>query len=367
MGEAMAIGEQGAIGEVQNRHLPAGHPPVKVPRIGVLLINLGTPDGTDYWSMRRYLKEFLSDRRVIELSPFLWQPILQGIILTLRPGKSGRAYAKIWNREKDESPLRTYTRAIAEKLGPRLVESVPGVLVEWGMRYGSPSVESRLQAMVEAGCSRVLVFPLYPQYSAATTATACDSAFRALMKERWQPSLRTAPAYYDDPGYIEALARSVESHLGGLDWEPEVLLASFHGVPRENLDKGDPYHCQCQKTARLLRERLGWPEERLRIVFQSRFGPKEWLQPYADETVMALAKQGTKRIAMISPGFVADCLETLEELDMDLREDFLAAGGEAFAYVPCLNDSPAQIEFLAASCLRELSGWINPARSEENP
>jgi ferrochelatase len=187
------------------------------------------------------------------------------------------------------------------------------------------------------------------------------------MKERWQPSLRTAPAYYDDPGYIEALARSVESHLGGLDWEPEVLLASFHGVPRENLDKGDPYHCQCQKTARLLRERLGWPEERLRIVFQSRFGPKEWLQPYADETVMALAKQGTKRIAMISPGFVADCLETLEELDMDLREDFLAAGGEAFAYVPCLNDSPAQIEFLAASCLRELSGWINPARSEENP
>ncbi|MEX2631781.1 MAG: ferrochelatase [Tistlia sp.] len=343
--------------ENPGRNLPQGHPEVPEPRIGLLLINLGTPDGTDYRSMRRYLGEFLSDRRVIELSPWLWQPLLQGVILTTRPSRSGRNYAKIWNRERDESPLRTITRAQAEGLGARFADG-EGVVVDWAMRYGSPSIGARLEALAEQGCRRILLAPLYPQYSAATTATACDQAFRALMTQRWQPAVRTLPAYHDDPGYVDALAESVRQGLERLDWEPEVLLASFHGLPKENLAKGDPYHCHCQKTARLLREALGWPEQRLRIVFQSRFGPKEWLQPYADVTVAELARQGVTRLAMISPGFAADCVETLEELDIGLRETFLEAGGERFAYLPCLNDAPGSLDLLERLTRRELAGWL---------
>ena len=338
--------------------VPSDHPPIRPPRIGVLVLNLGTPDGTDYRSMRRYLGEFLSDRRIIELSPWLWQPILQGIILTLRPKKSGHAYAEIWNREKNESPLLTITRDQTDGLRQVIAGRHRNVSVEFAMRYGNPSTESGVGKLIEQGCQRILIFPLYPQYSAATTATACDQAFRALMKARWQPAIRTMPAYYEHPGYIRALADSVRAHYASLDWEPEVLLASFHGLPKENLDKGDPYHCQCQKTTRLLREELGWPEERLRITFQSRFGPKEWLQPYTDVTVEALAQQGIKNIAVITPGFSADCVETLEEIDIGVRETFLENGGQNFAYVPCLNDSPGHLHFLAQLVEEELAGWL---------
>jgi ferrochelatase len=337
---------------------PSGHPRIPNQRIGVLLVNLGTPDATDYWSMRRYLGEFLSDRRVIELSPWLWQPILQGVILSLRPTRSGRAYDTIWNREADESPLRTITRAQTEKLAARLTMELPGLAVDWAMRYGQPSIAERIAALEALGCRRLLLFPLYPQYSATTTATACDAAFRALMGLRWQPALRTAPAYHDAPGYIDALAGSVEEALAGLDWTPEVLLASFHGLPQSYLAKGDPYHCQCQKTARLLREKLSWEEARLQISFQSRVGRQEWLRPYSDETVQRLAAEGIKDLAIVAPGFAADCLETLEEIAFGLRESFLAAGGRNFAYIPCLNDRDDHIELLAGLVRRELAGWI---------
>lgn len=337
---------------------PPGHPSLPPRQTGVLLVNLGTPDGTDYRSLRRYLSQFLSDRRVVELSPWLWQPILQGIVLTTRPRKSGQAYAAIWNRERDESPLRTITRAQAEGLAGRLAARHPTVVVDWAMRYGRPSIPERLAALQAAGCERILFLPLYPQYSAATTATACDEAFRWLMRQRRQPALRIAPAYYDDPRYVEAVARSVEAHLAGLAWEPERLLVSFHGMPRETLDKGDPYHCHCRKSGRLLRERLGWSEERLQAVFQSRFGPKEWLQPYADETVKQLAAAGVKRLAMVSPGFAADCVETLEELAIGLKELFEEGGGERFAYVPCLNDGADGLDLLEGLAEQELAGWL---------
>ena len=340
------------------RALPAGHPPIPSAKIGVLLLNLGTPDGTDYWSMRRYLSEFLSDRRIIELPKALWQPILQGIILTVRPGKSGKAYEEIWNKEKDESPLRTYTRALTEKTAARLQTEHPEMMVDYAMRYGSPSTPDKVREMIAAGCDRLLLVPLYPQYSAATTGTACDQAFRQLMQERWQPAVRSMPPWYDDPGHIDLLAKSVEAHYASLDWKPDVLVASFHGLPKEYFDKGDPYHCHCAKTARLLRERLGWPDEKLLIAFQSRFGPKEWLQPYADETIRGLPGKGAKNVAMISPGFVADCVETLEELAIGLQEEFHEAGGENFAYIPCLNDDDAHAEFLAGRVVRELGGWL---------
>ncbi|MBT6314829.1 MAG: ferrochelatase [Alphaproteobacteria bacterium] len=338
--------------------LPPGHPPLPGPKIGVLLLNLGTPDATDYWSMRRYLSEFLSDKRIIELPKLLWQPILQGIILTVRPKKSGHAYAQIWNKELNESPLRTTTRDLTEKTAALLQAKHPNLMVDWAMRYGQPSTGDAIRRMIDAGCDRLLLVPLYPQYSAATTATACDQAFRQLMQERWQPAVRTALPWFDHPDHIDLLAKSVEAHYASLDWTPDVLIASFHGLPKEYFDKGDPYHCHCAKTARLLRERLGWPEDKLVMAFQSRFGPKEWLQPYADETIRALPGKGAKNVAMISPGFVADCVETLEELAIGLREEFLEAGGENFAYVPCLNDDDGQAEFMANLAERELGGWL---------
>lgn len=334
----------------------AAHPPVNFGKIGVLLVNLGTPDGTDFASMRRYLREFLSDRRVIEWSRLFWYPILYGIVLNTRPRKVGKAYELIWNKEKNESWLRTYTRNQAALMAESLANK-PQVLVDWAMRYGQPSIASRLEALQKQGCERILVFPLYPQYAAATTATVNDKAFEALLKMRWQPALRTVPPYHDDPVYIDALATSIERRLAALDWQPEVVLASFHGIPKSYFDLGDPYYCQCQKTARLLRERLGWPEDKLRVTFQSRFGPEEWLQPYTDETVEKLAKGGLKRIAVINPGFVSDCLETLEEIAGQAAESFLHNGGEKFAHIPCLNDSAEGMAVLNHVVRRELQGW----------
>ena len=336
--------------------LPADHPSVEPERLGVLLLNLGTPDATDYWSMRRYLKEFLSDERVIDVNPLLWKPLLNVVILTTRPSRSGKAYESIWNREKDESPLRTITRDQCEKLATALTGE--DLLVDWAMRYGNPSTAVVLERMIAAGCRRILLFALYPQYAAATTATAYDQAFRALMEQRWQPAIRTAPPYHDHPLYIEALAASIERHLAGLSWQPEVMLASFHGLPERYLRLGDPYHCHCAKTARLLRERLGWSEERLRLTFQSRFGREEWLKPYTDETVLALAQQGVKNLAIVTPGFAADCVETLEEINIAARESFLEHGGENFTFVPCLNDESDHIALLADLVRRELAGWI---------
>ena len=340
--------------------LPAGHPPITTPNVGVLLLNLGTPDGTDYWSMRRYLREFLSDDRVIDVNPLLWRPLLHTVILTTRPSRSGKAYAAIWNRDRDESPLRTITRSQSEKLAAALAEALPGhdLVVDWAMRYGNPSTGAVLKRMIEAGCTRLLLFALYPQYAAATTATAYDQAFRALMAERWQPAIRTAPPYHDEPWYVEALAGSIEAHLAGLAWRPEVVLASFHGLPRRYLTLGDPYHCHCVKTARLLRERLGWDDQDLRLTFQSRFGREEWLRPYTDETVRSLAADGVKNLAIVTPGFAADCVETLEEIAIGARESFLQHGGENFTFVPCLNDEADYIALLTDLVRRELAGWI---------
>ena len=336
--------------------LPANHPPVRNGKVGVLLVNLGTPDGTDYTSMRRYLKEFLTDRRVIEWSRLFWYPILFGIVLNTRPGKVGKAYELIWNKEKNESFLRTYTRSQAELMGKALADN-PNVVVDWAMRYGQPSIASRIDALKQAGCERILVFPLYPQYAAATTATVNDKAFETLLKMRWQPALRTVPPYHDDPVYIEALAQSVEKHYASLDWQPDLLITSFHGIPKSYFDKGDPYYCQCQKTARLLRERLGLSKDKLMVTFQSRFGPEEWLQPYTDKTVEELAKNGTKRIAIMNPGFVSDCLETLEEIAEQAGESFLHNGGEKFTHIPCLNDSREGMTVLETVVRRELQGW----------
>jgi ferrochelatase len=346
----------GRNGEPARQGLPAGHPLVKSGRIGVLLLNLGTPDGTGYWPMRRYLKEFLSDRRVIEEPRWKWWPILNLVILSVRPGRRGRDYEKIWNRERNEGPLKTITRAQAEKLEAALADD--RIVVDWAMRYANPSTTARLAHLQGQGCDRILLVPLYPQYAAATTATACDAAFRALMGMRWQPAVRVAPPYYEDAAYIDAIAASVREYLGSLDFEPEAIIASFHGMPQKYLEAGDPYHCQCQKTSRLVREKLGWPEGRWHTTFQSRFGSDPWLEPYTIDTVAKLAKSGTKRLAVFAPGFAADCLETLEELGMENRAAFLDNGGEKFALIPCLNDSPLGISVIASLVRRELMGWL---------
>lgn len=338
--------------------LPAGHPPVLEPKIGVILSNLGTPDATSYWPMRRYLSQFLSDRRVIEKPFLLWQALLQGVILTKRPSRKGRDYDTIWNKELDEGPLKTITRAQAEKVGAILSERYPNVLVDWGMRYASPSLPSVVERLSRQGCSRLILLPLYPQYSAATTATGCDVVFKKLLSMRWQPALRTAPPYHDHPGYIHAIAESIRQHLATLDWQPDKLVMSFHGMPKEYLLRGDPYHCQCMKTARLVFTELGLGAEQTLVCFQSRFGPDEWLQPYLDETMAALPGQGVKKVAVISPGFSVDCLETLEEIEMENREIFQEHGGEKFTYVPCLNDDEAGIRLIVELVERELAGWV---------
>ena len=327
----------------------------------MLLVNLGTPEATDYWSMRRYLKEFLSDRRVIETPRWLWWPVLNLIILSRRPSVRGRDYDAIWNRELNEGPLKTFSRAQARKLGERLaaMNSVRKIEVDWAMRYGKPSIGERLAALQRQGCDRILIFPLYPQYCAATTATVCDKAFAALQAMRWQPTLRVVPPYYDEPAYIDALAASMHKALAKLDFEPEVILASYHGIPQDYFDKGDPYYCQCAKTTRLLRERLGLEPTQLRMTFQSRFGRAEWLKPYTDATVKALAgEEGVKRLVVVTPGFAADCLETLEEIGVENAGYFRAAGGEKFARLPCLNDSEEGLAVIEALAQRELAGWV---------
>lgn len=337
--------------------LPADHPVVRTGKVGVLLVNLGTPDGYDKKNMRRYLEEFLTDARVIEWPKLLWYPILYGIVLNTRPKKSGAAYETIWNKELDESPLRTITRSQSDKLAVALSKH-DNVVVDWGMRYGKPSIAARLEALQAQGCERIVVFPLYPQYSAATTATVNDKTFEHLMGLRWMPALRTVPPYHDDPVYIDALAASIERHLAKLDFEPEKVIASYHGIPVSYFRKGDPYHCHCQKTSRLLAERLGWEEGRLLTCFQSRFGPEEWLQPYTDKTIERLASEGVKNLAVFNPGFVADCLETLEEIAGEGEEIFHEHGGANFTHIPCLNDSKEGMAVLETMVRRELAGWV---------
>ncbi|MBD8698760.1 MULTISPECIES: ferrochelatase [Sphingomonas] len=329
--------------------LPPDHPAIPKPRIGVLLMNLGTPDGPDVRSVKRYLGEFLSDRRVVEIPAIAWQPILRGIILNTRPKKSAHAYSQVWR--EDGSPLAAITRlqaaAVKDSFGPE-------VMVDWAMRYGRPAIAERLSAMQAAGCERILLAPLYPQYCAATTATANDKAFAHLAGLRWQPALRTLPPYYDDPLYIDALKTDLETSLAALDFVPDAIVASFHGMPKRTLEMGDPYHCHCQKTARLLSAAMG---RELTVAFQSRFGPQKWLGPATDETLVELAKAGKTKVAIFAPGFSADCLETLEELSIRGRESFEEAGGKDFAYLPCLNDGPAGIAMLERLLARELEGW----------
>ena len=337
-------------------NLPPGHPPLPSQKIGLLLINLGTPEATDFWSMRRYLKEFLSDRRVIEINRAVWWVILNGIILNARPKRSGHAYEKIWNHEKNESPLKTFTRSQSDKLREALNNDK--LTIDWAMRYGKPSIAERLQALKDQGCDKILLAPLYPQYAAATTATALDKAYEVLQAMRWQPAIRTLPPYFDEPAYIDAVAQSLKSHLASLSWKPDRILIAFHGLPKEYLDKGDPYHCHCQKTARLIREKLGLSKDFAQIVFQSRFGKAEWLKPYAQDTVEALPAQGVKNLVMISPGFASDCVETLEELAIGLKETFAEHGGQNFSVVPCLNDSNSSITMFEELTRNELQGWL---------
>jgi len=326
-------------------------------RIGVLLVNLGTPDSTGYWAMRRYLKEFLSDRRVIEENPLKWWLVLNLIILTVRPGRKGRDYDKIWNRERNESPLKTITRSQSDKLDEMLEKFDKRIRVDWAMRYGNPSIRSRLEALTAQDCERILIVPLYPQYAAATTATVCDEVFRALTDMRFQPTLRVAAPYYAEPVYIDALAGSLNVALGKVPFKPEVIVASYHGMPEDYVAKGDPYLKQCGETTALLRKRLK-VDDQLVMTFQSRFGTAEWLKPYTDATVKSLAERGVKNLAVITPGFSSDCLETLEEIAMENAEIFRHAGGKNFAAIPCLNDTPSGMAVIRDVVTRELKGWV---------
>jgi ferrochelatase len=342
-------------------HAPSDHPKIKPAKVGILLANLGTPDGTDYWSMRRYLNEFLSDKRVIDYPSWKWQPLLQLIILTKRPFTSGEAYRSIWNNERDESPLMTITRDQSAKIAAQMQETYGDqVMVDFCMRYGNPSTQSKVRAMVEAGCTKILFFPLYPQYAGATSATANDQFFRALMQEKWQPTARVVDPYFEHPAYVEALAQSVERAYAQAETKPELLVCSYHGLPQRYLMEGDPYHCQCQKTTRLLKERLGWDDTQITTTFQSQFGPEDWLRPYTVEEVARLAKEdGKKNIAVIAPAFSSDCIETLEEINEEIKESFEEAGGEHFTYIPCLNDDDAHIDALCAVISDNLGGWVS--------
>lgn len=332
---------------------PANHPAIPKRRIGVLLMNLGTPDDPSPRSVKRYLAEFLSDRRVVEIPPIAWQPILRGIILNTRPKKSAHAYQQVWSEQG--SPLAAITRAQSDAMQGAFGDDV---VIDWAMRYGNPSIASRIDRLREQGCDRILLAPLYPQYCAATTATANDKAFAHLAKLRWQPAIRTLPPYHDDPHYIDALVTTLRQDLAKLAFEPDAIVASFHGMPKRTLERGDPYHCHCQKTARLVSEALGRP---LIVAFQSRFGPAKWLGPATDETLVELARAGKRRVAIFAPGFSADCLETLEELAIRGRESFEAAGGTDFAYLPCLNAEVEGNKMLRNIIARELAGWVDAA------
>ncbi|MCA0940302.1 ferrochelatase [Salipiger pacificus] len=340
---------------------PADHPALPREKVGILLANLGTPDHYSYWPMRRYLSEFLSDQRVIDYPKWKWQPLLQLIILSKRPFASGKNYKSIWNEALNESPLMTITKAQTAALAASMKERYGDqVMVDFCMRYGNPSTKSKVKAMTEAGCRKILFFPLYPQYAGATSATANDAFFKALMDEPWQPTARVVDPYFENPAYIEALAQSVERAYAAKDEKPEMLVVSYHGMPKRYLMQGDPYHCQCQKSTRLLRERLGWDKTQICTTFQSVFGPEEWLKPYTVEEVARLAREeGKKRIAVIAPAFSADCIETLEEINEEIKESFEHAGGEDFTYIPCLNDEPAHIAALSGVIEENLGGWLD--------
>ena len=347
-----------AAGSTTHAATPAGHPDISQGRIGVLLVNLGTPDAPTPAAVRRYLREFLSDARVVDVPRILWLPILYGVILNIRPAATARNYASIWRRESNESPLRHYTRAQAEGAAKAFGNLLT---IDWAMRYGEPSVAARIIALKEAGCDRILVVPLYPQYSATTTASVADTVFAALRSMRWQPTLRIAPAFYDDPAYIHALAVAARRRLSAIDWTPEHVILSFHGLPQRYFDAGDPYYCHCAKTARLLREAMGWTEAFAPMTFQSKFGRGKWLEPAAEETIERLANEGVKKLVVMTPGFVSDCIETLEEIDIRAREVFTRAGGECFDFIPCLNDRPEMIALLEKIVRRETAGWIESA------
>jgi len=316
------------------------HPEVNFGKTGVLLINLGTPDSTNWWDIRKYLKQFLSDRRVIEVNPILWQIILNLFILTFRPSKTAHAYKKIWRKDTNESPLLYFTRKQTLKLKERIENDK--IFVEFAMRYGNPSINSKLNSLREKGCENLIILPLYPQYAAATTATVCDEVYRSLMKMRWQPSIQIVPHYESDPIYIQALVTSIEKKINEINWKPDLILSSYHGIPKSYFDKGDPYHCYCHKTTRLLKEKFDQIE--IQTTFQSRFGPQEWLTPYTDKTIEDLPDKGIKNLLVICPGFASDCVETLEEINIQARESFFEKGGEKFDLIPCLNDSSDHID-----------------------
>ncbi|CAJ0880272.1 protoporphyrin/coproporphyrin ferrochelatase [freshwater sediment metagenome] len=326
--------------------------------VGLLVVNLGTPDAPDVPSVRRYLAQFLSDPRVVDLPRLVWLPVLYGIVLNTRPKKSAHAYDSIWNHDIGEGPLKTITRNQAEKLAAAGLDGKAPVIVDYALRYGSPSIPSRIDLLIEKGCERIALLPLYPQYAASTNASVADAAFDALKRLRKQPALRVGAPYYDDPAYIDALAASVKRDLAALDFEPEVIVASFHGLPQLQVDRGDPYRGHCETTWRLLREALGMSEEKLRLSFQSRFGPAKWIEPYTSDVVAALATSGVKRMAIFAPGFSADCLETIEELGVEIRDLFLEKGGEKFARLPCLNDSPEGMKLIETLARREIAGWV---------
>ena len=319
------------------------HPDVKFGKTGVLLINLGTPDSTKWWDVRKYLKEFLSDRRVIEVNPVLWQIILNLFILTFRPSKTAHAYKKIWRKNTNESPLLYFTRSQAKKLNSKIGNEK--IIVDFAMRYGNPSIKSKLNSLKNLGCENIIILPLYPQYAAATTATVCDEVYRSLMRMRWQPSLQIIPHYESEPFYINALTKSIEKKIESISWEPDLIVSSYHGIPKKYFDKGDPYHCYCHKTTRLIKEKFTSID--IETTFQSRFGPQEWLMPYTDKTLESLPKKGIKNLLVICPGFASDCVETLEEINIQGRESFLGHGGENFDLIPCLNDNSDHIELFA--------------------
>ena len=318
------------------------HPDVNFGKTGVLLVNLGTPDSTKWWDVRRYLKEFLSDRRVIEVNPIIWQVILNIFILTLRPSKSAHAYKKIWFNESNESPLLYYTRAQANKLKKNFDSS--NTIIEFAMRYGNPSIKSKLDLLKNSGCENIIILPLYPQYAAATTATVCDEVYRCLMRMRWQPSLQIIPHYESEPQYIGALVNSIRDKIKKINWKPDLIITSYHGIPKSYFDKGDPYQCYCQKTTRLIKEKF--TDIEIQTTFQSRFGPKEWLKPYTDKTLEELPKKGINKVLVICPGFASDCVETLEEINIQGKESFFKSGGKNFDLIPCLNDNFEHIKLL---------------------
>tara|TARA_B100001540_G_scaffold240834_1_gene215532 strand:- start:5485 stop:6480 length:996 start_codon:yes stop_codon:yes gene_type:complete len=328
-----------------------GHPKINYGKTGVILINLGTPDSTSWWDIRKYLKEFLSDRRVIEVNPFIWKIILNLFILTFRPSKTAKAYKEIWMKDVNKSPLRFYTEMQAQKLRDKINNE--NLIIDFAMRYGNPSIDSKIKFMQEKGCEKLIILPLYPQYASPTTATVCDEVFRVLMKMRWQPAIQVVPHYESEPLYINAIVKSINQKIDELDWAPDLIVASYHGIPKKYFQKGDPYHCYCQKTTRLISERF----ERVKLIttFQSRFGPEEWLQPYTDKTLERLPKEGIKKVLVISPGFASDCVETLEEISIQGRDSFEKSGGEKFGFVPCLNDNQDHIDLLEYLVKKNLS------------